>query len=329
MDIAAMMLAPHQLWVGEEPWNGPLAVIDLAAADHVPGGIALPPCPVIGIGDPASPLAPLVDAVVEPPVSLEGIARSVLARPHTAAVIVQLLRVLPKLSVEDGLTCESMAYGLLQGSAEHAAWLAARGGEGGEAPHAGDVRLAREDATLCITLDRPQAGNAIDRPMRDALHTAFSFAAIDESIRAVRLLGAGRTFSLGADLSEFGTTGDPATAHHIRGLTLPARAIARCADRLEVHVQGGCVGAGLEMAAFARRITATRDAWFHLPELAMGLLPGAGGCASLTRRIGRQRAGLMILSGKRISARQALGWGLVDALVDDAPADDRGADISG
>jgi enoyl-CoA hydratase/carnithine racemase len=93
--------------------------------------------------------------------------------------------------------------------------------------------------------------------------------------------------------------------------------IARCADRLEVHVQGGCIGAGLEMAAWARELSATPNAWFQLPELAMGLLPGAGGCVSLSRRIGRQRTALLVLSGKRIGARTALEWGLIDRIVDE------------
>ena len=101
------------------------------------------------------------------------------------------------------------------------------------------------------------------------------------------------------------------------------RALAPIADKLDVHVQGGCVGAGLELAAYAARFTAAPDAWFQLPELAMGILPGAGGCVSLTRRIGRQRAALMMLSGKRISASTALGWGLIDAIA----GDKSGADI--
>jgi enoyl-CoA hydratase/carnithine racemase len=89
------------------------------------------------------------------------------------------------------------------------------------------------------------------------------------------------------------------------------------ADRAEifhVHVQGACVGAGLEMAAFAARLIATPEAWFQLPELAMGLIPGAGGCVSVPRRIGRQRAALMFLSGRRINAATALRWGLIDAI---------------
>jgi len=175
--------------------------------------------------------------------------------------------------------------------------------------------VTRDGARLVLTLDDPERGNAIDRTLRDALYEAFSLAALDREIETIALRANGKAFSLGAELGEFGTTTDPATAHAIRGRTLPAHPAARCADRLAVHVQGACVGAGLELAAWAGRITATRAAWLQLPELAMGVLPGAGGCVSLSRRIGRQRTALMILSGKRISAAQALGWGLVDELA--------------
>lgn len=314
MELSALTLDPQRLWPGESAHDGPLAFIDLAEAREWPEVVALPPCPVIGLGDRAHPFAPGLDAIVENPVGIGAVARQVLAMPEPAAVIVQLLRLLPALSPDDGLTAESLAFATLQGSAAHRGWLAGRTGAAGDPP--GEVRVERTGRGLTITLDRA-GGNAIDRTMRDALFEAFALAAADPEIATVSLRGAGRTFSLGADLAEFGTTTDPATAHAIRARTLPARMIARCADRLEVHVQGGCVGAGLEMAAWARRLTATSDAWFQLPELAMGILPGAGGCVSLTRRIGRQRTTLLILSGKRINARTALEWGLVDGIVDD------------
>jgi enoyl-CoA hydratase/carnithine racemase len=318
-DVAALTIDPARLLPGEEPWDGPLAFVRLGEGTVEAGAILLPPCPVIGIGDSDDPLAAALDAVIEPPVSAQAIAAQVLRRPRTAAVIVDLLRLLPRLTPADGLIAESLAYGLLQGSAEHAEWLKE---PRPEALPPGAVQLARDGGRLSITLDRPHAGNAIDRPMRDALHEAFALVALDPRIDTVCLSASSRAFSLGADLAEFGTTRDPATAHAIRARTLPARMIARCAGKLEAHVQGACVGAGLEMAAFARRLTATRGAWFQLPELAMGVLPGAGGCVSLSRRIGRQRTALMILSGKRISAEVALRWGLVDALVDDLAGDD-------
>jgi enoyl-CoA hydratase len=257
-----------------------------------------------------------MDAIVEPPVSVEALARQVLAAPLAAAVTVQLLRLLPALSAEHALAAESMAYALLQGSEEHRRW---REAQAPASPAAGKGRLdvVRDGAVLTLTLDRPESGNAIDSALRDQLYDALSLAALDGRIERIVLRGSGKAFSLGADLAEFGTTTDPASAHAIRARTLPALPASRCAGRLEAHVQGACVGAGLELAAWAHHVTASPSAWFQLPELAMGILPGAGGCVSLSRRIGRQRMALMVLSGKRLSARQALDWGLVDAIVDD------------
>jgi Enoyl-CoA hydratase/isomerase len=317
MDIAALTVDAGRLWAGEVPLDLPLAFVDLAATDARPDHFALPPFPLIGLGDPAHPLAASLDAIIEAPVSAAGLAKQVLAMPKAAEVIAGLLRILPGLSPEAGLTAESLAYGLLQGSAEHRAWLAVQGPV--QQASTGSVRLERTGERLTITLDHPESGNAIDRAMRDQLHDAFLLASLDPEIRQVSLRGAGRTFSLGAQLGEFGTTSDPATAHAIRARTLPARLAARIAGKLDVHVQGGCVGAGLELAAWGARVTAESDAWFRLPELAMGILPGAGGCVALPRRIGRQRAALLILSGKRISAKQALGWGLIDAIRREAP----------
>lgn len=310
-----LIVSPARFWIGEARWDQPLAIINLDAGDAWPERWLLPACPVIGVGKRNAPGAGLVDAIIEAPITLEGIVSQVKANPIAAASVVQLLRLLPSLSTEHGLIAESQAYAMLQGSAEHLSWQARnRMGEGGVP---GTVRISRSEEVLDVVLNRLEQGNAIDRPMRDALYEAFQLAAIDPSIARVVLRGEGKTFSLGADLSEFGTTGDPATAHAIRAATLPAHIALRIAERLEVRIQGACVGSGLELAAFAGRVVADPKAWFQLPELSMGILPGAGGCVSLTRRIGRQRAALMILSGKRISARTALDWGLVDEIVDD------------
>jgi enoyl-CoA hydratase/carnithine racemase len=298
-----------------ESWQ-PLGCVDLEVwPQNVQLG-PLPPFPLIGLADRAHPLAGALDANVEPPVSADALIRQITRAPHTAAVAIQLLRSLDGLPSGRALQLESICYGLLQGSAEHQAWLAARVPQH-PAP-AGRVLVERCDSVLHVVLERPQARNAIDRPMRDQLFEAFTLAALDPEVRSIKLRAVGGTFSLGADLEEFGTTRDPATAHLIRSRTLPALALAGRAGILDVHVQGACVGAGLEMAAFAGRVTATPDAWFQLPELSMGLIPGAGGCVSVPRRIGRQRAGLMILSGRRINAITALRWGLIDA-IEDAP----------
>ena len=238
--------------------------------------------------------------------------RQVLQAPNAAAVAVHTLRVLEGLELERALSIESMAYAVLQGSEEHARWLAARTPQPASAP--GCVLVERRGDILHVTMDRPAAHNAIDHAMRDQLHESFTLAALDRDITAVRLRGLGEAFCIGGDLEEFGVTRDPASAHLIRAQTLPALTAVRCADKLNAHIQGACVGAGAELAAFAKRVTAAPNAWFQLPELAMGLIPGAGGCVSVPRRIGRQRAALMILSGRRINAATALRWGLVDAI---------------
>jgi enoyl-CoA hydratase/carnithine racemase len=308
-------------WTGEER---PLAFVAVDALPVDPAMVGLPHFPVIGIGDAADSRAAWLDAVVEAPVTADMLAQAIAANPAAAAITVQLLRRIEGLDVATALFQESLAYGVLQGSAEHAAWLDA---QTPAAPFAaGRVVAERRDDVLHIRLDRPAARNAIDRDMRDALRELFTLAALDPELRTVRLTGAGKAFCVGADLSEFGTTRDPATAHLIRTQTLPAHAIARCASKLEVHIQGGCVGSGLEMAAFAARISAAPNAWFQLPEVGMGVIPGAGGCVSISRRMGRQRTALMILSGRRINAATALDWGLVDTIMDDPPIDDGAAD---
>lgn len=301
------------------PWNGdapPLALLDLETIEALPS-LVLPHFPVIGMGVGGRVVqgTSQMDAIIEPPISGRMLVDNICARPQAAAVAVQLLRLIEGMDIGAALVAESLAYGLLQRGGEHALWRASQAPAPALPP--GRVEVTRTGDRLCIRLDRENAHNAIDHGMRDALREAFELAALDRDISRITLEGAGKSFSVGADLSEFGTTQDPVLAHSIRMQTLPAHAIARCAERLGIHVQGACVGSGLEMAAFAGRLTAGRKAWFQLPELAMGLIPGAGGCVSISRRIGRQRAALMILSGRRISADVALHWGLIDAIVDD------------
>jgi enoyl-CoA hydratase/carnithine racemase len=83
-----------------------------------------------------------------------------------------------------------------------------------------------------------------------------------------------------------------------------------------VELHGACIGAGIELPAFAGEVKAHGGTWFQLPELAMGLIPGAGGTVSLPRRIGRWRTAWMALSGSRLELDTALEWGLVDGRVD-------------
>lgn len=313
------LIDPSQTLLGSMSAWQPLGLVDLAICPRDVQISFMPPYPVVGFGDPAHPLAAVLDAVIESPISIATLMRQVERSPHAAAATVQLLRSADGMPAESALTFESFCYGLLQGSREHTAWLAARKPQT-VTSRPGRVIVERQDSVLHIVLDRPQARNAIDRSMRDQLFDAFTLAALDSEVRSIKLRATGSVFSVGGDLEEFGTTRDPATAHLIRSRTLPALALVRSADILDVHVQGACVGAGLEIAAFASRFTASSTAWFQLPELSMGLIPGAGGCVSVPRRTGKQRAALLMLSGRRINAATALQWGLIDAIEDPSPA---------
>lgn len=314
-------------WMLHADWRDdprPALLVDL---DSWPAELAfdpLPPVPLIGVGWADQPQAAGLDMLADEDIGVALLLDRIGRNPLASATVAQLLRGLENAPLDEALTRESFAFAMLQGGEEHRAWLETRLPAPPSPP--GTVQVVRDGDTLELLLDRPHARNAIDRAMRDQLFDLFTAVALNPQIARVRLRGAGRCFSMGAELSEFGTTRDPAKAHAIRMRTLPARALIRRPDIFEAHVQGACVGSGLELAAFARRLTASPDAWFQLPETAMGILPGAGGCVSLSRRIGRQRAAALILSGKRIGAATALRWGLIDAIMDDAPADERSGD---
>jgi enoyl-CoA hydratase/carnithine racemase len=124
----------------------------------------------------------------------------------------------------------------------------------------------------------------------------------------------GRCFSTGGHLPEFGTAKDLAAAHVIRTQRSCTRVLHRLGARAEVYLQGACIGSGIEVPAAATRRVGTPDLIVQLPELAMGLIPGAGGTASLARAIGRHRLMWLALGGFRIGARQARDWGLVHAI---------------
>jgi enoyl-CoA hydratase/carnithine racemase len=222
-----------------------------------------------------------------------------------------------ELSLHHGVVAESFVYSTLQAGAEFHAWLEARNLPTERPPDDGDpVLVSRHGPDLDIELHRPSVRNALNAAMRDALIDAFTLVEVDRTIARARLRGSGPSFCSGGDLREFGTARDPATAHSVRVSRSVGLALARCADRINVEVHGSCVGAGIEIPAFSRRVTATSDATFRLPEVSFGLIPGAGGTVSLPRRIGRHRTTFAALTGEAISALTAQDWGLVDEVRD-------------
>jgi enoyl-CoA hydratase/carnithine racemase len=176
------------------------------------------------------------------------------------------------------------------------------------------VTLLEQDKTLRIRLSRAASRNAFDAAMRDELVAALEFAVNDPDRRRVTLEGEGPCFSAGGDLGEFGRSADAGVAHAVRVLQSPARLVQALGTRLTVHVHGACIGAGVEIAAGASRLLARRDTSFRLPEVAMGLIPGAGGTTTMPRRIGRQRVCYMAMTGNAVDAFTAQRWGLADAV---------------
>lgn len=241
------------------------------------------------------------------------------AAPIASTVLAQLLRGGAHRSIEEGLVAESLAYSALQSGPEFARWRAGRPLRAlPEDAAEGCVVAAREHDVLRVELNRPGRHNAFSRGLRDALCEALDVALQDAGVVRIEVRGRGPSFCSGGDLDEFGTLPDPATAHLIRTTRSPARRFAALADRLQVHVHGACLGAGVELPAFAARVVAAPDSRFGLPELELGLIPGAGGTLSLPRRVGRQKTAWLALSGARIDAKTALAWGLIDAIEDRA-----------
>ena len=267
----------------------------------------------VSITDRASPAQSPWVAVRDCAAALDALTANVARSPVAALTLVQLLRAGAGLSLEQGLLAESLAYSTLQSGAEFAAWTARR-----PTPLAqttgqdGDPLLVERDCdTLRIALNRPHVHNAYNTSMRDALAEVLAVPLLDTAVE-VRLEGTGPSFCSGGDLTEFNTFDDPASANLARIGRNPGRLLGVLSSRVTAVVHGYCAGSGIELAAFASKVLARGEVTIWLPELAMGLLPGAGGTVSLPRRIGVGRTAWLALSGSRIDTATAISWGLLD-----------------
>ena len=240
---------------------------------------------------------------------------AVLRSPRAAIACGQLVRQTAVLGTSAGLAAEATAYSLLLGGPEFARWLGERGPARPHRVRPAEPVLVRRDGTaLSIVLNVPERRNAFSVGVREALLDAVLLAEADSTIESVELSGAGPAFCSGGDLDEFGAATDLVAACLVRLSRAPWRVIERIAPKVTVFAHGACVGAGTEIAAYAGRVVAAPDAFFALPEVHMGLVPGAGGSVSVVRRIGRWRAAWLMLTGERLPAPTALRWGLIDEI---------------
>ncbi|MEX0783634.1 MAG: enoyl-CoA hydratase/isomerase family protein [Dehalococcoidia bacterium] len=169
-----------------------------------------------------------------------------------------------------------------------------------------------------ITLNRPEQLNAINLEMRDLLWTYLEACRDNPDVRLILFRGEGRTFSAGADISEFGTARSVIEARRARherdvwGLLLGHRCITMAA------MHGYCYGAGLELPLCCDYRIAAEGTQFALPEVTLGYIPSAGGTQTLPRTVPPGIAARMILTGDPITSDDARRWGLVHEV---APGD--------
>jgi hypothetical protein len=299
----------------EAPAAGPGVVrLGVHRSGPVPGG-GLDDFDILLSADPAAP-GPWVGVAPERlALAIADLKSAVARQPVAAAVAAQVLRATLSLSFDQALTLESLAYSMLLGSEGFRTWRAANPPRDRADDGAPRVLTRPAGKAMEVRLNRPAARNAVDARMRDELSEAFAFALEHPDRPPVLLTGEGPAFSAGGDLDEFGRAADPGQAHLIRTLRSPARLAHELGERLTARLHGACVGAGIEVPAAAARVTARPGAHFRLPEVSMGLIPGAGGTATIPRRIGRRRACWMAISGADVDQATALSWGRVHEVV--------------
>jgi 3-hydroxyacyl-CoA dehydrogenase len=170
--------------------------------------------------------------------------------------------------------------------------------------------LSREGDIAVVTINSPPV-NALSADVRNGLRDGVGQAAADPAVKATVVICAGRTFIAGADIAEFGKPPKGATLPELQS-TLeggPKPIIAA--------VHGTALGGGFEMALMCHYRVAVPSAKFGLPEIKLGLMPGAGGTQRLPRLSGVENALETILSGNPFSAKDALDWGVVDTLAEE------------
>jgi 3-hydroxyacyl-CoA dehydrogenase len=170
------------------------------------------------------------------------------------------------------------------------------------------VSLARHGSAGVITVDSPPV-NALSHAVRDGLHRAMALAAADAEILAIVIMCEGRTFFAGADITEFGKPPQAPSLKDVQAVIEASR------KPVVAAIHGSALGGGLELALVAHHRVATRSATLGLPEVNLGLLPGAGGTQRLPRIVGVERALDMLISGDPVGADAALALGLVDRVV--------------
>jgi 3-hydroxyacyl-CoA dehydrogenase len=175
------------------------------------------------------------------------------------------------------------------------------------------VKLERHDVVAIVTVNSPPV-NALSAAVRRGIFDSIKAAAADPEVQAIVLTCAGRTFIAGADITEFGKPPQPPLLNEV------IAEIESCGKPVIAAIHGTALGGGLEITLGCHFRVATKDAKLGLPEVKLGLLPGAGGTQRLPRAVGPELGVKMIVTGDPIGAAEALKNGLIEEIVDEPAA---------
>jgi 2-oxoglutaroyl-CoA hydrolase len=175
-----------------------------------------------------------------------------------------------------------------------------------------------ERGVATITLDVPGKLNRVSLAARQQLVSTFAELGRDESVRVVVVTGAGGTFTAGGDIASFLA----APVDEMSSLAFNVAAPERCPKPVIARIEGYCLGVGFELSLACDFRICSDDAKLGLPEIGLGMIPGSGGTQRLARLVGLSRAKDVIMRRKRITAEDALAWGLVSEVVAAAELDD-------
>ncbi len=176
------------------------------------------------------------------------------------------------------------------------------------------LSVSHVDGVLAVTIDRPENLNALTVPVLSGLADLLESAAGDPGVKVVRLGGAGRAFCAGASMNVHDWHGVGSAIEIARQGNRVVRAITAMPQPVVAVVHGPAAGSGVSLALACDLVLASEKAYFTLAVTKVGLMPDAGASASLAAAVGRGRAMRMALLNERLSAAQALAWGLVCAV---------------